>query len=98
MNKMRLNVRWGWMFETHRRICVVSLSKTLYPLLGTATQEDRKSSLHDWIIVDWDIKQQHKQIFTNNLDPDQAQHNVGLIWIQPVWQSNKISQRIYLEF
>ena len=32
-------------FETHLRDCIVSLSKTLYPLLGTVlTQEDRKMS------------------------------------------------------
>ena len=36
------------------RHCLVSLSKTLYLLLSTAsTQEDRKSSQHDWKIVDW---------------------------------------------
>ena len=30
------------MFETHRRHCIVSLCKTLYPLLSTgSTQEDR---------------------------------------------------------
>ena len=34
---------------------MLSLSKTLYPLLGTgSTQEDRKSSQHDCKIVDWD--------------------------------------------
>ena len=26
-----------------------------------STQEDRKSSQHDWKIVDWDVKHQHKQ-------------------------------------
>ena len=41
------------LFETHRRHCMVSLIKTLYPLLKTcSTQEDRKSSWHDWKIVD----------------------------------------------
>ena len=43
-------------FETHQYHCVVSLSKTLYPLLSTgSTQEDRKASQHDW-----DLKHQHK--------------------------------------
>ena len=41
----------GWDRVAHRRWsrrCVVSLSKTLYPLLSTdTTQEDRKSSRHD---------------------------------------------------
>ena len=33
----------GCELETHGRHCVVSLSKTLYPLLSTgSTQEDRK--------------------------------------------------------
>ena len=35
----------GLEFETHQRHCVVSLSKTQYPLLSTgSTQEDRKLS------------------------------------------------------
>ena len=39
------------------------LSKTLYPLFSTgSTQEDRKLSLHDRKIVDWDKEHQHKQI------------------------------------
>ena len=34
----------------------MSLSKTLYPLLSTgSTPEDRKTSLHDLKIVDWDV-------------------------------------------
>ena len=38
----------GCEFETHRRHCVVSLSKALYALLGTSsTQEDRKMYRHD---------------------------------------------------
>ena len=39
--------RWskGREFETHQRYCVVSLSKTLYPLLSTgSTQEDKTAS------------------------------------------------------
>ena len=37
-----MNTHWGY--------CVVSLSKTLYPLHSTgSTQEDRKASRHDWI-------------------------------------------------
>ena len=46
--------------EPHWRHCVVSLSKTLNPLLSTgSTQED--PSQHDWKIVDWDVKNQSKQ-------------------------------------
>ena len=40
----------GCLFETHRcrSHCVVSLNKTLYPLLSTgSTQKDRNSSRHD---------------------------------------------------
>ena len=46
----------------------MSLSKTLYRLLSTGlTQEGRKLSRHDSIIVDWDIKHQHKRtIITYN--------------------------------
>ena len=44
-------------FETHRRHRVVSFSKTLYPMLSTdSTHEDRKSSLNDWKIVDWEVE------------------------------------------
>ena len=33
----------GFLFETHRWHCVITLSKTTYPLLGTGSaQEDRK--------------------------------------------------------
>ena len=43
-----------WGFEPHRRHCVVSLSKTLCPLLSTGlTQED--PSRHDW-----DVNNQNK--------------------------------------
>ena len=35
--------------------CAVSLSKTLYLV------QPRKTYLHDWKIVDWDVKHQHKQ-------------------------------------
>ena len=50
-------------FEPHRRKCVVSLIKTLYPLLSTgSTQED--PSRHDGKIVDCDVKNQDKQIGT----------------------------------
>ena len=51
-------------FETYRRF-VVSLSKTLYsPKELVITQEAVAPSRHDWKIVDWDVKPQHKQ--TNN--------------------------------
>ena len=40
----------------------MSVSKTLHPLLSTgSTQEDRKSLQHGRKIVDWEVKQQHKQ-------------------------------------
>ena len=40
--------------------CVVSLSRTLYPLLSTgSTWQD--TSWHDWKTVDWDVKSQFKQ-------------------------------------
>ena len=43
--------------KTHQRHCAVSFRKTLYPLLSTgSTQEDKKTSQHDWNIVDWFIK------------------------------------------
>ena len=52
----------GCRFEPHQRHCIVSLSKTCYPLLSTgSTQEDL--SRHDWTIVDWDVKNQIKQTF-----------------------------------
>ena len=43
--------------------CVVSLSKTLYPLLSTgSTKEERKPSQHDSKIVNWHHnKQTNKQ-------------------------------------
>ena len=38
----------GCLFETHRKHCVVSLSRTLCPLPSTGSiQEDRKMSQHD---------------------------------------------------
>ena len=48
------------MNESHRRHCVVSLSKTHLSLLNTgSTQEDL--SQHNWKTVDWDDKNQIKQ-------------------------------------
>ena len=45
--------------EAHQRHCVVSLIKTLHPLLSTgSTQEDRKISRHDLKIVDLEVKHQ----------------------------------------
>ena len=50
----------GFEFETLWGYCIVSMSKTLYPLLSIgSTQEDRKSSRHDLKLVDWDVKHQH---------------------------------------
>ena len=49
----------GCRFEPHWRHCIVSLSKTSYPLHSTgSTQEDL--SQHDWKNVDWDVKNQNK--------------------------------------
>ena len=50
----------GCRFEPHLRHCVVSLSKTLYPLIRNgSTQED--PSRHNWKIADWDLKNQIKK-------------------------------------
>ena len=43
--------RW---FEPHQSHCVVSLSKTLYPLLSTGSAQE--TSLHAWNNVDCDVK------------------------------------------
>ena len=49
-------------FETYRRR-VVSLSKTLYsPKVLVNYPGSGAPSRHDWKIVDWDVKPQHKQI------------------------------------
>ena len=69
---MRLKGRW---FETHRRHCVVSLNKILYPLFSTgSTQEGRKSSRLDCKIVDWDVKHQHNQSL-NAVKPVLSSHS-----------------------
>ena len=47
----------GGYLETHRR----SLSKTFYILLSTDSTP--KMFQHDWNIIDWDVKHQHKQWF-----------------------------------
>ena len=44
---------------------VVSLSKTLYPLLSTGSIQEDKSP-HDWKIADWDVKYQNK-LWVNTL-------------------------------
>ena len=50
-------------FELHRRWshCVVSLSKTLYLLFSTGSTQEATYQ-HDGNIVDWDFKNQTKQI------------------------------------
>ena len=47
------------LFETHWRLCVVSLSKTFYPLVQP--RKTGQMSWHDWKIIDWDVKHWHKQ-------------------------------------
>ena len=37
-------------------------ARHIYPL--TVQVQDRKSTQHDWTIVDWDVKSQHKQTVT----------------------------------
>ena len=54
----------GHGFEPHQRHCVVFLSKTHLSLLSTgSTMEDL--SQHNWKIVDWDVKNQIKQIMAH---------------------------------
>ena len=53
----------GRLFETHKSHCVVSLDKTLDPLLRNgSTKEDRQE------IVDWDVKHQHNQTKQMNVN------------------------------
>ena len=65
--------RW---FEPHRKHCVVSLSKTFYPLLCTGLNQKIPGMTDK--IVDWDIKHKHEQnikqnmLIANNVDPDQS--------------------------
>ena len=48
-------------FSNHRQShCVVSLSKTLYTLLSTGSNQEDPSR-PDWKIVDWYIKNQNKE-------------------------------------
>ena len=63
------NMRVWWWFrpklvwDSLETLCFVLEQGTLstaYYSTGS-TQEDRKSSQLDWIIVDWDVKHQHKQ-------------------------------------
>ena len=49
----------GCGFRPHWRHSVVSLDKTLYPLLCTGSTQEVLSQ-HDWKIVDWDVKSQNK--------------------------------------
>ena len=50
---LRLRIHW---FEIHSRHCVVSLSKTIYPLLSTGSTQE--VSEDDSKIDDWDEKHQ----------------------------------------
>ena len=68
----------GCEFEPHQRHCVVSLSKTFYHLLRTGSTQENPSR-HNWKIVDWDVKNQIKQIKyirrdTGGFIPASAQH------------------------
>ena len=54
------NLLMGCRFEPHQRHWVMSLSKTIYPLLGTGSIQDDPSR-HDWKIVDWGVKNLNKQ-------------------------------------
>ena len=57
--RVRFEIK-GFLVWDYQRLCVVSLSKTLYPLLSTGSaQEERKTSLHDWKIADWGLEHQH---------------------------------------
>ena len=49
--------KMGCYFKTQRQRshCIVSLSKTCYPLLKAISIGSTQLSAHDWIIVDWDI-------------------------------------------
>ena len=49
----------GCGFEPHRRHFVVSLSKTLYPLLSAGSTQEEPSR-HDWKIVAWYVKNQNR--------------------------------------
>ena len=52
----------GSLARDSSRHCVVSFSKTLYPLLSTdSIQEDSNLFRHNWRIVDWDVKHQYKK-------------------------------------
>ena len=58
-------------FEPHWRHCIVSLSKTHYPLFSTGLiQED--PSQHDWKNIDSDVKNKTKQEkFAKFISPDE---------------------------
>ena len=58
----------GCGFEPHRRHCVVSLSKTLYPLLSTGlTQKDLEN-------VDWDVQNNKENNKKNKVTTDLLQY------------------------
>ena len=50
----------GCGFKPHRKLCIVSFSKTLYPLLSTGSTWEYPSR-HYWKIFDWYVKNQNKQ-------------------------------------
>ena len=51
----------GCMLEPHRCHCVVFLSKIHWSLLSTGSTQDDLSR-HNWKVVDWEVKNQIKQI------------------------------------
>ena len=59
----------GWGLEPHLRHCLLSLSKTLYPLLSTCSTKEN-SSQHDWKIVHWNVKNGNKLKIRSDLYPN----------------------------
>ena len=55
----------------------MSFSKSLYPLLLSSTQEDRKTSRLDETNFDWDVKHQKKQTkLKQTFDAKQRTHTM----------------------
>ena len=68
-------------------LCCV-LSKTLYLLLCTSlTQEDKKSSRHDWKIVDWDVKQQNNKEWMEKYNVKDDNHRISKVRLPNIMQA-----------